>query len=80
MKLQRKLQTPIELDLNAARPKLEIYDPTSLPAPKEISRWFYDGIEPILGRNINLATEFRVRLRRVRLSGPYKKIRLQGRH
>ena len=51
------------------RPRLEIYDHTSLPAPGEISRWFYDRMAPILGRPMNLAAEFPIRLQMHHLAG-----------
>jgi hypothetical protein len=50
------------------RPRLEVYDHTSAPAPKQISRWFYDRMQPLLERNMNLATEFPIRLQMHHLS------------
>jgi len=51
------------------RPRLEIYDHTALPAPESISRWFHDRMKPLLIRNMDLATEFPVRLQLHHLPG-----------
>jgi hypothetical protein len=53
----------------AERPKLEIHDHTGLPAPKEISRWFYGRMAPLLGRPLNLAAAFPIRLQMHHLAG-----------
>jgi hypothetical protein len=45
----------------AERPGLEVYDHTSGQPPRQIGPWFYDRMAPLLGRRMNLESEFPVR-------------------